>query len=163
LWWSVSLVEKTGVPRENHWPAASHWQTSSHHMTCIDDTSPWTGFELTTLVVIGTDCIGTGNCKSYYHSITTTTGHNEVSDCCLSSKCTTVLLLLDEIMKPVLYYRPAWYLAEKQQIPGLVYLIIPNRDCSSLTIGLLMSVSKICNKLFVKSQIVFLNHKLWFW
>ena len=29
-----------------------------------------TGFELTTLVVIGTDC--TGSCKSIYHTITTT-------------------------------------------------------------------------------------------
>jgi hypothetical protein len=26
LWWSVLLVEETGVPRENHQPAASHWQ-----------------------------------------------------------------------------------------------------------------------------------------
>jgi hypothetical protein len=26
---------------------------------------PWTGFKLTTLVVIGTDC--TGSCKSNYH------------------------------------------------------------------------------------------------
>jgi len=32
-------------------------------------TSPWTGFELTTLVVIGTDCIG--SCKSNYHTTTT--------------------------------------------------------------------------------------------
>ena len=31
----------------------------------------WVGFELTTLVVIGTDCIG--SCKSNYHTITTTT------------------------------------------------------------------------------------------
>jgi ketosteroid isomerase-like protein len=30
-----------------------------------------TGFELTTIVVIGTDC--TGSCKSNYHTITTTT------------------------------------------------------------------------------------------
>ena len=30
----------------------------------------WAGFELTTLVVIGTDCIG--SCKSNYHTITTT-------------------------------------------------------------------------------------------
>jgi hypothetical protein len=34
-------------------------------------TSPWAGFELTPLVVIGTDRIG--NCKSNYHAITTTT------------------------------------------------------------------------------------------
>jgi hypothetical protein len=32
-------------------------------------TSPWAGFELTTSVVIGTDCIG--SCKSNYHTITT--------------------------------------------------------------------------------------------
>jgi hypothetical protein len=35
----------------------------------MDNISPWTGFELTTLVVIDTDC--TGSCKSNYHTITT--------------------------------------------------------------------------------------------
>ena len=30
LWWSVLLVEETGVPWENHRPDASHWQTYSH-------------------------------------------------------------------------------------------------------------------------------------
>jgi hypothetical protein len=34
-------------------------------------TSPWTGFELTTSVVICTDCIG--SCKSIYYTITATT------------------------------------------------------------------------------------------
>ena len=34
-------------------------------------TSPWSKFELTTSVVIGTDCIG--SCKSNYHTITATT------------------------------------------------------------------------------------------
>ena len=34
--------------------------------------SPWSRFELTTSVVIGTDCIG--RCKSNYHTITATTG-----------------------------------------------------------------------------------------
>jgi hypothetical protein len=32
---------------------------------CIEYTSHWTGFEITTSVVIGTDCIG--SCKSNYH------------------------------------------------------------------------------------------------
>jgi hypothetical protein len=32
---------------------------------------PWSRFELTTAVVIGTDCIG--SCKSKYHTITATT------------------------------------------------------------------------------------------
>jgi hypothetical protein len=30
LWQSGLLVEETGVPGENHRPAASHWQTLSH-------------------------------------------------------------------------------------------------------------------------------------
>ena len=34
-------------------------------------TSPWSRFEITTSVVIGTDCID--NCKSNYHMITATT------------------------------------------------------------------------------------------
>ena len=38
---------------------------------CIEYTCPWTMIELTTLVLIGTDCIG--RCKSNYHTITTTT------------------------------------------------------------------------------------------
>jgi hypothetical protein len=37
-------------------------------------TSPWSRFDLTTSVVIGTDCIG--NLKSNYHTITTTTSPN---------------------------------------------------------------------------------------
>jgi len=31
-WQSVLLVEETGVPRENHRPAASHLQTLSHNV-----------------------------------------------------------------------------------------------------------------------------------
>ena len=44
---------------------------------CIEYTSPWAGFELTTLVVIGTDCIG--SYKSNYHTITTTTAPQNFS------------------------------------------------------------------------------------
>ena len=31
-WRSVLLVEETGVPGENHRPAASHWQTLPHNV-----------------------------------------------------------------------------------------------------------------------------------
>jgi hypothetical protein len=31
-WRSVLLVEETGVPRENHRPAASYWKTLSHNV-----------------------------------------------------------------------------------------------------------------------------------
>ena len=54
--------EETGVPRENHRPAASYWQTLSHNVS----STPCHEFELTTLVVIGTDCIG--SCKSNFHT-----------------------------------------------------------------------------------------------
>ena len=39
----------------------------------------WTGFELTTLVVIDTDC--TSSCKSNYHTITTTTVPSGFGNC----------------------------------------------------------------------------------
>ena len=45
--------------------------TNSITSCCIEYTSPWTGFELTMLEVIDTDC--TGSCKSNYHTIMTTT------------------------------------------------------------------------------------------
>jgi len=66
-WQSVLLVEGT---RENHQPVASHWQTLSHNVVSSTLHHEW-GFELTTLVVIGTDC--TGCCKSNYHTIMTKT------------------------------------------------------------------------------------------
>jgi len=31
-WRSVLLVQETGIPGENHRPAASHWQTWSHNV-----------------------------------------------------------------------------------------------------------------------------------
>jgi hypothetical protein len=46
---SVLLVGETGVPGDNHRPAASHWQTLSHN---VDDLMlyrvhlAWVGFEL---------------------------------------------------------------------------------------------------------------------
>ena len=61
------MVEETGAPRENHWPAVSHWQTLSHNV--VSSTPRLSGFELTTLVVMCTDCIG--SYKSNYHTITT--------------------------------------------------------------------------------------------
>ena len=46
---SVLLVEETGVAGEKHRPAASHWNFITMTWCCIEYTSPWTGFELTTL------------------------------------------------------------------------------------------------------------------
>jgi hypothetical protein len=55
LWWSFFFVEETGVPRENHQPVASHRRTLSHNVVS-STLHHEQGFELATLVVIGTDC-----------------------------------------------------------------------------------------------------------
>jgi hypothetical protein len=59
-WWPVLL---TRVPAENQVKSLANFIT----YCCIEHTSPWTGFELTTLVMIGTAC--TDSCKSNYHMI----------------------------------------------------------------------------------------------
>ena len=68
-WRSVLLVEESGAPGEKHRPAANHWQI--YHIMLYRVHLAWVGYELTTLVVIGTDCIG--SYKSNYHMITTMT------------------------------------------------------------------------------------------
>jgi hypothetical protein len=69
-WWSVLLAEETRIPGENHRPVESDWQALSHNACCTP------GFELSTPVVIGTDCIG--SCKSNYHMITATTAPEQI-------------------------------------------------------------------------------------
>ena len=66
-WRSVLLMEETWVPREDHWTAGSHWQTLSHNV--VSSTPRLSRFELTSLVVMGTDCIC--SYKSNYHTIMT--------------------------------------------------------------------------------------------
>jgi hypothetical protein len=56
------------------------------------NTSPWAGFELTTLVEISTD--RTGSCKSNYHTITTTISperNNTIVQCRLSREAGLVV------------------------------------------------------------------------
>jgi len=65
-WRSVLLLGETGVPGENHRPVAIFIIK-----LYIEYTSSLAGFELTTLMVICTDCVG--SCKSNYH--TTMTAH----------------------------------------------------------------------------------------
>ena len=60
-WWM-----KPEYPEKTIEPAESHLQ---NHIKLYRVHLAWMGFELTTIVVIGTD--GVGNCKSNYHTITT--------------------------------------------------------------------------------------------
>jgi hypothetical protein len=55
-WRSVLLVEETRVHGEKHRPATSHWQT--YHKVLYWIHLALAGIELTTLVVVGTDYIG---------------------------------------------------------------------------------------------------------
>ena len=64
-WRSVLLGDETVGTGENQWHVASHWQILSHYVVHLAQ------IELTTSVVISTDCIG--SCKSNYHTITATT------------------------------------------------------------------------------------------
>ena len=62
--------------------------------------SPSAGFELTTSVVIGTDCIR--RCKSNYHTITATkTPHKNTLCVFVSDKMQSMKLLELNIFKPV--------------------------------------------------------------
>ena len=62
-WQSVLLMEETGVPDENHRLVVSHWQILSYSV--VLSSAHLSRFKLTTLVVIGTDYIG--SYKSNYH------------------------------------------------------------------------------------------------
>jgi hypothetical protein len=70
-WWSVLLVEETGGPRENHRPVASPWQTLSHNVVQL----ALIEIQTHSIVVIGTDCIGSS--KSNYHTIMATTAQTK--------------------------------------------------------------------------------------
>ena len=108
-WRSVLLVLETEVSRENL------SVTNFIIYCCIKCTSQWTGSELTTLVVIGTDC--TGSCKSNYHLITTTTVHTVewfhtvyvLPYCYMVSYCIYAAILLNGFILCICCHAVTWF------------------------------------------------------
>jgi len=69
--WAVSFIDEGNRSIRRKPPTCRKSLTNFITQFCIEYASPWPGFELTTLVVRGTDSIG--SCKSIYHTIMTMT------------------------------------------------------------------------------------------
>ena len=95
FWLWVSFIG--GRNRSTRWKPQTYRKLLTNFITlcCIEYTSPWTEFELTTLVVIGTDCIDCG--ESNYHMIMTTMAPYEDRTLLKNVKFSL------EIMKPKVY------------------------------------------------------------
>jgi hypothetical protein len=70
----VSCIREGNRSTRRKPPTYSKSLTQFITYSCIEYTSPWSGFKCKTLVVIGTDCIGSSN----HHTITTTMAHSEI-------------------------------------------------------------------------------------
>jgi len=90
----------------------------------------WAGFELTTLVVIGTDCIG--SCKSNYHAITTPV-----------VRCNLSVLIDKQIEKKNHIHTINWPFAHSQLDSKIIDLFIQD---NSLTTGKMVTMSSKSNR-----------------
>ena len=107
-------------PEDAKKTTVSHWQI--YHIILYRVHSPWTGFKLTTLVVIGTDF--TGSCKSNYHTITGTALSSDMCDTnilSLISICDNVTLYWRNLDKSLINIPPLISFAQNWLLMHLTY------------------------------------------
>ena len=96
----IGVVSFIGGGNRNTWrkpPTCRKSLTSFITYCCIEYTSPWAVFELTTLVVISTDSIG--SCKCNYHAMTTTTAPSRDMSRYETAKAVSVISLISSSME----------------------------------------------------------------
>ena len=110
----------------------------------------WAGFELTTLVVIGTDCIG--SCKSNYHAITATMVQMNITISSSSDEPVAILSKVHGVLSDIILNSDE-PVAILSKVHGVLSHIILNKihpwgkfDCVFQSPGLFLS-SVWCNRL----------------
>ena len=96
-WRSVLLVCWNRKTRRKQ-PTCHKSLTNLITLCCIEYTSPWMGFELKTLVVIGSD--RTGSWKSNYDTITTTFNATFIIASAISWRSVLLVVLRGENQQP---------------------------------------------------------------
>jgi hypothetical protein len=119
-WPSVLLVEETGVPGENHLPAASHWQTLSHNVVSSKHCPSVSYIKVSTsYIMMMSTFVLYQHTELYFYSA-----------CSLKQSTIEKLLChIDFWANPCLHllFNAACFIAGKQQIPILLYMILPDR------------------------------------
>jgi hypothetical protein len=80
----------------------------------------WAGFELTTLIVIGTDCIG--SYKSNYHIFITTTVHFTICNLCFRYMISVISIYCSNLTKRYLSY-VIKFVSDLRQVGGFLRVL----------------------------------------